>query len=65
MPWHVAAREAQVKEVHVTEKHLELEVCVPESSSQGSSKGSLTWTEASSGKRPRAFRDIETIYTII
>ena len=28
MPRHVAAREAQVEEVHVTEKRPELEVCV-------------------------------------
>jgi hypothetical protein len=43
VPWHVAARGAQVEEVHVTEKRTELEVCatlrVPEGSSQGSSEG--------------------------
>jgi hypothetical protein len=28
VPWHVAAREALVVEVHVMEKHPELEECV-------------------------------------
>jgi hypothetical protein len=28
VPWHVAAREEQVVEVHVMEKHPELEECV-------------------------------------